>query len=56
MGSGLAFCLSQESRINVLKSHYKDESDIDIFYLQDKIATLPCPFIKKSGAARDIMF
>jgi len=30
------------------KFHYKNESDIDISCLQDEIATLPCPFIKRA--------
>jgi hypothetical protein len=50
MGSGLAFCFSQKSHANTLKSQSKDESDIDISYLQDKIATPPYPFIKKAGS------
>ena len=40
MGSGLAFCLSQQSHINALKFHNKDESDIDTSCLQDEIVTL----------------
>ena len=39
MGSGLAFCLTQQSNTNALKFHYKDESDIDTSCLQDGIAT-----------------
>jgi hypothetical protein len=39
MGSGLAFCLSQQSHTNALKFHYKDENDIDTSCLEDEIAT-----------------
>jgi len=51
MGQVLLFaCLKkeQEFHINALKSPYKDESLIDIFYHQNEIATLPCPFIKRA--------
>ncbi len=48
MGSGLAFCLSQKPHTNALKSHCKADSDINISYLQDEIATLPYPFIKRA--------
>jgi len=54
MGSGLAFCLShaclkrdQEFHISAVKSHWKDESLINIFYHQDEIARLPYLFIKR---------
>jgi len=51
MGQVLLFaCLKkeQEFHINALKSPYKDESLIGIFYHQDAIVTLPCPIIKRA--------
>ena len=39
MGSGLAFCLSQnESYTSAFKFLYEEGSDVEISYLQDKIA------------------
>jgi len=39
VGSGLAFCLSQnESYTSAFKYLYKEGSDVEISYLQDKIA------------------
>ncbi len=55
-GSGLAFCLSQKSHTNALKFNCKDDSDIDISYLQDEdeIAAFLSLFIKR-GIARNVM-
>jgi len=54
MGSGLAFCLSEQAHTKALKFPCKDESVIDTSCLQDEIAT-PLFICKKRGITRNVM-
>ncbi len=55
MGSGIVFCLPQESHTNTLKFHDKDESDNDISYLQDEILPGSPAHLQKERGSINLM-
>ncbi len=55
VGSGLAFCLSQESHTSALKYQCKDQNDIDISYPQHEILPRSSSRLKKSWIVCNII-